>query len=376
MPCRVALPLTISESVITQQTDLDRVVSDLNGIVGLDTEFHRRRTFFPQPCVLQITTSSGAFIVDLFAPLNLAWLEAALFKENCVKVMHAPREDLELFHLIFGAKLPNFVDVQLAHAFVSSNPSMNYSALVDFYLDVPLQQNKKLTQSDWRTRPLAPTQIEYALDDVRFLVPLWDEIRSRLVCSNRLSWFLEEVQYSFKSVYEFSLLDLSAIPSQLDWEQIEIQVYFGLLEWRERTARSRNLPRERVLSNKRLRLVVEHCDEDIAFFEEQFRGWGRSLHRLVARIKKGNFRPKHLNYHCGRNRYRKTRELFHRSKEPIKQLVAQKSEDLNLASGLLGSGNQISTWISHYDEQREFPPSFGAWREEVLGKELRELLNS
>lgn len=368
--------LKTKESVIERQSDLDRVVSELDDVIGMDTEFHRRRTFFPRPCVLQLSTSIGAYIVDLLAPLDLTELESALFSEGRVKVTHSPREDLELLHLIFGEELPNLVDVQLAHAFVSTDAALNYSSLVERYLDLPLEQNKKLTQSDWRKRPLTPTQIKYACDDVRFLLPLWDQIRSLLKKTGRLSWFLEEMQHYFQPVYEFTLTDLTAIPAQNDWGAMELKIYFGLLEWRERTARSRNLPRERVFTQKEIKIAVEHHQRDIEFFQKNFRGFGKGLHRLISRIKKGNSKYNDVNYILGHKQSRHKRELFHRTKEPIKQLVAQKSDSMQLALETLGRSNQISNWISHYDEHHKFPASFGTWREEVIGSELREILNS
>ena len=368
--------LKTEESVIETQNDLDQVVSELDDVIGMDTEFHRRRTFFPKPCVLQLSTSTGAFIVDLLAPLDLTELESALFSEDRVKITHSPREDLELLHLIFGAELPNLVDVQLAHAFVSTDAALNYSSLVAHYLDHPLDQNKKMTQSDWRKRPLTPTQIKYACDDVRFLLSLWDQIRATLKKKGRLSWFLEEMQYYFQPVYEFALSDLTAIPARIDWNAMELKTYFGLLEWRERTARSRNLPRERVLTQKEIKIAVEHHYEGIDFFRKHFHGFGKSLCRLISRIKKGNSNCNDLHFSFGQVQTTHKRELFHRTKEPIKQLVAQKSESIQLALETLGRSNQISHWISHYDEHHKFPPSFGAWREEVIGTELREILNS
>ncbi|MYF03274.1 MAG: ribonuclease D, partial [Gammaproteobacteria bacterium] len=288
--------LKTEESVIEKQKDLDQVVSELDDVIGMDTEFHRRRTFFPRPCVLQLSTSTGAFIVDLLAPLDLTELESALFSEDRIKVTHSPREDLELLHLIFGAELPNLVDVQLAHAFLSTDAALNYSSLVERYLDHPLEQNKKMTQSDWRKRPLTPTQVKYAYDDVRFLLSLWDQIRSLLKKKGRLSWFLEEMQHYFRSVYEFSLSDLAAIPAQIDWNAMELTIYFGLLEWRERTARSRNRPRERVLTQKEIKIAVEHHAEDIDFFQNHFHGFGKWLHRLISIINKGNSNCNDMHY--------------------------------------------------------------------------------
>lgn len=368
--------LKTEETVIHRQTDLDWVVSGLDDIIGMDTEFHRRRTFFPRPCVLQLSTTSGSYIVDLLAPLDLTELESALFSTDRIKVTHSPREDLELLHLIFGKELPNLVDVQLAHAFVSTDAALNYSSLVEHYLDHPLEQNKKMTQSDWRKRPLTRTQIQYALDDVRFLLSIWDEIRSLLVKQNRLSWFLEEMQHYFQPVYEFTLSDLTAIPAQIDWKAMELKIYFGLLEWRERTARSRNLPRERVLTHKDIKIAVEHHEQGIDFFLRQFHRLGKNLYRLISRIKKGNSDSIEIHFSLGHKHTAQKRELFHRTKEPVKQLVAKKSDSMKLALETLGRSTQISNWISYYDECDKFPPSFGAWREEVLGTELREILNS
>ena len=368
--------MTTNHPVIHRQQDLDRVVSKLGDTVGLDTEFHRRRTFFPTPCVLQLATTTDTYIVDLLAPLDLTSLELALFDEDRVKVTHSPREDLELLHLIFGAELPNLVDVQLAHAFISTDASLNYSSLVAHYLDQPLKQNKRLTQSDWRIRPLTSTQVNYAIDDARFLISLWNQIRFLLLKLGRLSWFLEEMQHCFLPVYEFALTGVATSSAQTDWNSLELRTYFGLLEWRERTARSINLPRERVLSHKDAKRIVESHDRDLAFFQEQFRGRGRKLHRLISRIKKGTSFNNNLHFHHHSTSTSGKRELFQRTKEPIKQLVAQKSEEISIALETLGRSNQISGWISHYDEHKEFPPTFGNWREEVIGTELREILAS
>lgn len=369
-------PLTINHSVIQQQQDFDWVVSKLGDTIGLDTEFHRRRTFFPTPCVLQLSTATETYIVDLLAPLDLTSLESVLFDEDRVKVTHSPREDLELLHLIFGVQLPNLVDVQLAHAFISTDASLNYASLVAHYLDQPLKQNKRLTQSDWRKRPLTSTQVSYAIDDARFLISLWNQIQSLLSKHGRLSWFLEEMQHCFLPVYEFALSDVAINSAQSDWKPLELKTYFGLLEWRERTARSINLPRERVLSHRDMKLIVENHDRDLMFFRERFRGRGRKLHRLISRIKKATTSKNTLHFHHQSKWISSKRELFQRTKEPIKQLVAQKSEAMSIALETLGRSNQISSWISHYDEHAEFPPTFGNWREEVIGTELRGILTS
>src|SRR5438128_1608944 len=44
------------------------------------------------------------------------------------------------------------------------------------------------TRTDWRRRPLSPAQLRYALDDVRYLLPLADRLEARLREMGRESW--------------------------------------------------------------------------------------------------------------------------------------------------------------------------------------------
>ena len=42
--------------------------------------------------------------------------------------------------------------------------------------------------------PLTPSQIRYAFDDVRYLLPVWKRLQDRLVQLDRLDWAREEFE--------------------------------------------------------------------------------------------------------------------------------------------------------------------------------------
>ena len=59
-------------------------------------------------------------------------------------------------------------------------------------LQRPWSAIKGETLTEWRTRPLAPAQIRYAFDDVRYLLPVWEKLERRLTELGRHEWATEE----------------------------------------------------------------------------------------------------------------------------------------------------------------------------------------
>src|SRR5207237_111346 len=49
------------------------------------------------------------------------------------------------------------------------------------------------TRTDWRKRPLSDRQLDYALDDVRYLQRLREALGARLTRLKRQAWFDEEM---------------------------------------------------------------------------------------------------------------------------------------------------------------------------------------
>src|ERR1700760_3097757 len=158
--------------------------------VGLDTEFLRERTYRAELCLVQLSSSSDAACVDPLAVRDLAPLGEILTSSAITKVMHASRQDVEVLYPIAGLVRPLF-DTQIAAALTGLPAQIGYGDLVRRLLNKELP--KSHTRTDWSQRPLSPEQIEYALDDVRYLLPIKAHLEEQLEGSGRSTWLAEEL---------------------------------------------------------------------------------------------------------------------------------------------------------------------------------------
>lgn len=160
--------------------------------LALDTEFIREKTYYPQLCLLQISNGTVAACID---PLKLNSLEPLLeiiMNPAIVKIFHAGRQDLEIFHHQWQRVPGPVFDTQLAAALLGLGEQIGYANLVKQLLGVEL--SKSHTRADWSLRPLQEGQLRYALDDVVYLGRLYTELRTRLAEKDRLNWMTEEFE--------------------------------------------------------------------------------------------------------------------------------------------------------------------------------------
>lgn len=158
--------------------------------IGLDTEFLRERTYYARLCLVQLAAPQEAVCVDPLASGQLAPLAALLAAPGTLKVMHASRQDLEVLYPLAGLTRPVF-DTQIAASLAGFPAQVGYAELARRLLKRELA--KSHTRTDWSRRPLSREQIEYALDDVRYLLPIAAELEARLARLGRLGWLAEEL---------------------------------------------------------------------------------------------------------------------------------------------------------------------------------------
>ena len=158
--------------------------------IGLDTEFLRERTYRAQLCLVQVAAGDEAQCVDPLALGDLAPLAQVLAAESVLKIMHASRQDLEVLLPVAGLTRPVF-DTQIAASLIGLPAQVGYAEAVRRFLGREL--SKSHTRTDWSRRPLSPEQFEYALDDVRYLLPLAARLEQELERLGRLEWLGEEL---------------------------------------------------------------------------------------------------------------------------------------------------------------------------------------
>ena len=144
----------------------------------------------PQLCLIQIATDDGLFLIDplTVGPLDAFW--ELLVSPGKEVILHAGREDIRICLLACGRTPPDLVDLQLAAGLVGFTYPMGHGPLVKELLGIALQKGETLTE--WGVRPLTRSQLRYAFDDVRFLLPIWDRLSARLDQFGRRDWVREE----------------------------------------------------------------------------------------------------------------------------------------------------------------------------------------
>ncbi|MGB6229135.1 MAG: ribonuclease D [Litorimonas sp.] len=218
--------------------------------VCVDTEFMRETTFFSILCLIQLATPDDEVIVDPLADgIDLAPFAELLMDDQLVKVLHAARQDMEIFYELCDKRVPGPIfDTQVAAMAAGFGDSVGYGGLVKGRLGINLDKGARFT--DWSRRPLSDTQLAYALADVTHLRDLFPPLVDELEDAGRLPWVMEEMAPQMEeSLYAFDPEDA--------WQRLKVRnpkkPYLAALRaaaaWREREAIERDVPRRRVLKD-------------------------------------------------------------------------------------------------------------------------------
>jgi ribonuclease D len=219
-------------------------------VVGLDTEFMRERTYWARLCLIQLATDDTVAIVDPLAIPDLTPLASLLSAPNVVKVFHAGSQDLEIFFREFGLATAPVFDTQLAATLAGFPQQVGYGALVKETLGVSLDKGD--TYTDWSKRPLSGTQIEYAMNDVRYLPSLYRTLHDELERGNRLTWLADDfAELSDPATY--------MVDPDEQWRRLkrlsslnrrQLAMAREVAAWREREAQRRNVPKRWLLGDE------------------------------------------------------------------------------------------------------------------------------
>jgi ribonuclease D len=224
--------------------------------VTIDTEFMRERTYYSKLCLIQIALPTDnpedAVLVDpLSQDIALDGLYRLFKDTSVVKVFHAARQDLEIFwHDAKTFPTPLF-DTQVAAMVCGFGEQVGYETLVRKIVKEQVDKSSRFT--DWSRRPLSDAQKNYAIADVTHLRAVYLQLKAELERAGRESWVVEET----KLLLDPMIYDV--IPSEA-WRRVKTRTNSGiflayvreLAAFRERYAKSKNIPRNRVYKDDAL----------------------------------------------------------------------------------------------------------------------------
>ena len=340
--------------------------------IGLDTEFIRERTYWPQLALVQIAIETGdgldILLVDPLVPGMTGALATLLADTRILKVMHSPSEDLVAFkHACKVVPRPLF-DTQLAAALAGIAGGMGYQKLVERITGVVLSKGE--TRSDWLRRPLSPSQLEYAADDVRHLFEMHDVLDGMLGELGRRDWLADDARRTVANADTDALerwphLSMrSAHFLDLDAQRRLVR----LLRWREAHARDSDRPRSWILDNELAVALARTPPADRGALQAQLDAHPKAPRKLGDAIWRALSTP--LEDEAGTP---DAGVADKRDKNRVRQMqdaVAARSAELGLPDGLLASRRYLEALLDH----GEWPAALAGWRRELLEPSLAPLL--
>ena len=232
------------------ESHLKKINSDSR--LAIDTEFKRINTYYPELCLVQIATTHSAECIDVLSINDLEPLFEKLYHNETEWVVHSARQDIEaLYHL--SNRIPSSLfDTQIAASLLNYPLQISYQALTEILQDVQL--DKSFTRFDWTTRPLPVNVIEYALDDVRYLLPNFKTLEHELTISKKIQWLDEETRFLLdQELYEPSIEQICYKTKGLSQLEKKFQDQaIKLAAWRENNAQQKNKPRKWIMSDNKL----------------------------------------------------------------------------------------------------------------------------
>ena len=148
-------------------------------IVAVDTEFYRVNTYYPKFCLLQMANKEETVLIDPFnKELDILLIKKILCSFKILKIFHAAYQDLEIFFNLFKQLPKNIIDTQICISLLGLSDSLGYADSIDYFLKKKIDKTYQFI--DWRKRPLSKKKINYASNDVKYLIPLYMVILKEL----------------------------------------------------------------------------------------------------------------------------------------------------------------------------------------------------
>ncbi|WP_058986224.1 ribonuclease D [Hugonella massiliensis] len=359
---------------ITDQADLESFATRACGssLLAIDTEFLREKTYYAKLCLLQMQTDEETVIVDPFAVDDLTVLADVFTNPGVLKLFHAGSQDIEILYRVVGVMPTPIFDTQLAAALLGHTQQIGYGALVNLCCGVQLKKIDSYT--DWSRRPLSPSQVNYAADDVVYLPAVYRKVSGQLASLGRTHWldpdFAELVDPKKYAVNERDRYRRLKRVGQLKPRQLSAAR--ELAEWRELKAERSDIPRKWVMTDEQ---IVEACKREARSIDELFMVRGlsdklstRDARAVVACIVRGLDTPmEDWPEHARPSRNEANVDVV---VDLMSAVVRKRARESNIAFQTLCNHSDLAKVARGYRDVAILQ----GWRRDIVGNELLDLL--
>ena len=355
--------------ILTTTAELGDLCARLAGApyVTVDTEFMRETTFWPKLCLVQLAGPSDETVIDPLAPgIDLAPLLGLMADERVLKVFHSARQDVEIMVQLSGRVPKPLFDTQVAAMVCGFGDQVSYDTLVARLTHKHVDKSSRFT--DWSHRPLSERQVAYALADVTHLRVVYEKLAQRVEENGRTAWLAQEMAV---------LTDMASYVTapEESWRRLKsrsgdrrfLAVLREVAAFREREARTRNLPRNRVVRDEALMEIAAHHPRTTAELTRT-RGLSKGLAEgaigqgLLAAVARGLALPEG---DCPEAAPRPAGGAPGALVDLLKVLLKHKCDEHHVAQRLVATSADLDRLAAEDDPD---VPVLRGWRREVFGE--------
>lgn len=218
-------------------------------LCAIDTEADSLHRYRESLCLIQFVAGGDPVLIDPLAIEDLSPLWAYLTRATVW--MHGADYDMTMIKRECGALPPVVLDTQIGARLLGSR-RFGLGDLVHEYFGIELSKTSQ--KADWGKRPLSPTMVEYALNDVHYLLDMGEKITTRLRELDRYEWFTESCEAARLKVLQRddSKEEVWRIQGSGKLEPFGLTCLRALWDWRDAEAKAWDKPSFMVVTNRQL----------------------------------------------------------------------------------------------------------------------------
>lgn len=363
---------------IHQQKDFENVLALMsqNSIYGLDTEFIKVDTLWPKLGVFQININDQVYLLD-GTSLNLSAFWEKLFQAQ-QNIFHACGEDIDLiYHYARKKNLNNVFDTQVGMSFLGHGLQVSYQNALKTILNVDIDKGQ--TRSDWLARPLSDEQLNYAANDVLYLMQLAEKVQTDLKQHYLLDFAHEDCRNLTQEIGEETPLELLYQDvGNYRHSRRQLMQLQQLSVWREQMVKALNQPRSFILRNSTMLDLVEKNPKNqfqLSNIKDLrphiVREHGKTILDLIKYLPDQSQWP-----------LRMARPIRHSSKEVgenVEQVIQRAVQETQIPKEVLLRKKWLNALYQHvvfHNDEQDLPNYLLGWRYELLTRPLIEVLHA
>ena len=345
-------------------------------VLALDTEFVRTRTLFSKLGLIQVFDGKQVALIDPLCELDLEPFWQLLTAPNIVKVLHSCHEDLEVFKK-YAERLPEpLFDTQIAGQFLFQGKVLGFGAMVAQELGIELDKGEART--NWLKRPLTDNQLTYAVNDVKYLLPVYHSLNEKLAEQGIQQYNLAEASFKVAQKRREKSIDQLFLDFGTAWQlkPRELAILQELAKWRWDLACKKDLALGFVAKDPTLVAIAQRRPSELASMQnipgvnpQEIKRYGKAMLQCVLNAKQMKIEdcpvkvPRVTDYRDYKQSYK-----------ALRQSATLVAKEHNLPIEMLATKKQLNQWIKWslkmaYAEQPDFICS---WRKALMQEVLEQ----